>query len=318
MKKKLLIGLACILLLAGCKSVKLENGEKAVVTFNEGGISAQELYDELKELYGGETLINLVDKYLLEKKYEETTEEKAYVNQYVKQLKSTAKEAGTTLEKYISLYYGLKDEYSLRNYLSLTYRKNTWTNEYAKNSVTDKQIKQYYESYVYGDVEASQILITIDASEKATDAEKAKAEAEALATAKKIIQELKKGADFAELAKKYSKDSSTSSNGGYLGNTVNNGSLPDEALASLRSLKDGSYTTTPVKTSQGYHILFKKSHSEKPELDDTLTESIKTTIGEETAQQTGYTTIAMRALREENGIKFIDTDLESLFNDADN
>ena len=82
--KKILIGLFCILLLAGCGSVKLTNGESAVVTFNEGGISTDELYQLLKEKYGAENIMNLVDKYLLDKKYEDTTEQKDYVKQNTK------------------------------------------------------------------------------------------------------------------------------------------------------------------------------------------------------------------------------------------
>ena len=248
MKKKLLLSLACLLLLAGCKDVKLENGENAVVTFTEGGISSQELYSELKTLYGAETITNLIDKYLLSKKYEETQEEKTYINQYVKQLKSTAKEAGTDLETYISLYYGLKDEPSLREYLKLTYRRNKYAEEYAKENVNNKQVNDYYKSYVYGDIEASQILITVDVSENANENDKKKADAAALEKAKKIIDELKTGKDFATLAKQYSKDEATASNGGYLGKEVNDGDLPDEALSALRGLNNGSYTLSPIKS----------------------------------------------------------------------
>lgn len=318
MKKKLLIGLACLFLLVGCKSVKLDNGENAVVTFDEGGISSQELYNELKTLYGAETVTNLIDKYLLNKKYEETQEEKTYINQYVKQLKNTAKEAGTDLETYISLYYGIKDEPSLRDYLRLTYRRNKWAEDYAKENVTDKQVNQYYESYVYGNIEASQILITVDVSQNASENEKTKAESEALEKAKKIIQELKEGKDFATLAKQYSKDEATASNGGYLGTEVNDGDLPDEALSALRGLKNGSYTISPIKTSYGYHILYKTNQSDKPELNDELIDTIKTKIGEETAQTSGYVNTAMKALREQSGMKFVDTDLEKQFNKENN
>ena len=54
MKKKIFFVLACVFLLAGCNNVKLTNGENAVVTFTEGGISSDELYKSLKESYGAE------------------------------------------------------------------------------------------------------------------------------------------------------------------------------------------------------------------------------------------------------------------------
>ena len=44
-KKKIFFVLACVFLLAGCNNVKLTNGENAVVTFTEGGISSDELYN---------------------------------------------------------------------------------------------------------------------------------------------------------------------------------------------------------------------------------------------------------------------------------
>ena len=47
MKKTFLL-LLSLFLLAGCKDVKLTNGENALVTFKEGGISSDELYQELE------------------------------------------------------------------------------------------------------------------------------------------------------------------------------------------------------------------------------------------------------------------------------
>ena len=44
MKKKLLIGLVCLLLVCGCKDVKLTDGKNAIVTFKEGGIRYNENY----------------------------------------------------------------------------------------------------------------------------------------------------------------------------------------------------------------------------------------------------------------------------------
>jgi len=315
MKKKLLIGLICLLFVCGCKDVKLKNGENAIVTFKEGGISSDELFTVLKDKYGASALVDLIDKYLLEKKYEKTNEETNYVKQYVKQLKDAAQKANVDLETYISAYYGMKDEDELKDLLSLNYKRNTWTQDYAKETVTEKQINEYYETEVYGDIEASQILITIDAKNDATDDEKKKAENEALEKAKKVIKELKAGKDFAELAKEYSKDETSAKNGGSLGK-VNDGDLADEALDALRNLKDGSYTTSPVKSSYGYHILYRTSQDKKKELDDTLKDEIKTTIGKEIAQEDGFNAKALKALREQNKMKIVDTDLEKEINSS--
>lgn len=309
--KKLLIVLACLLFITGCKDVKLENGDNAIVTFKEGGISAKDLYEELKSSHGGESVTNLIDMYLLEKKYPTDDEEKEYVKDALKNVKKNAKSSGTTVNNFLSMYYGIANEEAFEKSMTLNYKRNKFVEDYAKEHVTEKQIKEYYDQKIYGDVEASQILITIDANDDATDEEKQAAENKALETANTVIESLKGGTDFAELAKKYSKDQTSSSNGGSLGK-VNDGDLPDEALEALRKLKDGTYTTEAIKSSEGYHILFRTSMSDKPKIED-VKDKITEKVGAEMAKESGYSATALKALREENEMKFVDTNLEKQF-----
>jgi peptidyl-prolyl cis-trans isomerase C len=71
--------------------------------------------------------------------------------------------------------------------------------------------------------------------------------------AKSVIAELDKGADFGELAKKYSTDSSASSGGdlGYFGHDDMVKGFADAAFA----LPKGQYSKTPVKTEFGWHVI---------------------------------------------------------------
>ena len=312
MKKKLFFVLACVFLLAGCNNVKLTNGENAVVTFTEGGISSDELYNSLKESYGAERLMNLIDSKLLNEKYETSTEEKSYINQTVKTTKEAAKKVNANFDLYLAYYYGLKNESEFRDYLSLNYKRNLWAEEYAEETVTDKQIKEYYETEVVGDIDASHILITVDTKDNATEEEKKTAEQKAYDKAKDIIEKLKKGEDFSKLAKEYSKDSTTASKGGSLGK-INKDDYADEVFEALKNLKDGSYSTSPVKSSYGYHIVYRTSQDKKAELNDELTKEIKTTIGKEIADESGFSVKALKALREKNNMKFEDTELEKEF-----
>lgn len=312
MKKKILFVIACVFLLAGCNNVKLTNGENAVVTFTEGGISSDELYNSLKESYGAERLMNLIDSKLLNEKYETSTEEKSYINQTVKTTKEAAKKVNADFDLYLAYYYGLKNESEFRDYLSLNYKRSLWAEEYAEETVTDKQIKEYYETEVVGDIDASHILITVDTKDNATEEEKKTAEQKAYDKAKDIIEKLKKGEDFSKLAKEYSKDSTTSSKGGSLGK-INKGDYADEVFEALKNLKDGSYSTSPVKSSYGYHIVYRTSQDKKAELNDELTKEIKTTIGKEIANESGFSVKALKALREKNNMKFEDTELEKEF-----
>jgi peptidyl-prolyl cis-trans isomerase C len=74
------------------------------------------------------------------------------------------------------------------------------------------------------------------------------------AEAKKIIQELKGGADFQKLVREKSQDKSTAAEGGELG-YMRKGDIDPKFAEALFSLKPGAYSETPVKTSLGWHII---------------------------------------------------------------
>jgi peptidyl-prolyl cis-trans isomerase C len=72
--------------------------------------------------------------------------------------------------------------------------------------------------------------------------------------AKAIITQLKAGGNFAELAKKNSKDPGSAQNGGELDFASPSSYVPEFSQA-LVALKKGEYTQVPVKTQFGYHII---------------------------------------------------------------
>ncbi|NLC48688.1 MAG: hypothetical protein GX758_04960, partial [Tenericutes bacterium] len=241
-----------------------------------------------------------------------TDAEKKYVKQSVETAKSSAKEMNADFDTYVYYYYGVSGEDEFRETISLNYKRSLWIEDYAKEIVSDKQIKEYYENEVVGDMEASHILITSKAAEGASDDDKSKAETNAYQEAKSIIEKLKKGEDFATLAKKYSEDESTSKNGGSLGK-VNDGDYAKEVIESLKTLKVGDYTLIPVKSSYGYHIIYKSSQDDKPNLDDTLKEEITNIISKEIASENSFYIKALKALREKNNMKILDSELEKAY-----
>ena len=70
--KKIIIAAFCLLLVTGCgqKTIpKMENGEEVITTLKDNKkISVNDLYSKLKEQYGLQTLIGLIDKMILEDK----------------------------------------------------------------------------------------------------------------------------------------------------------------------------------------------------------------------------------------------------------
>lgn len=285
--KNILLILLVAVLITGCgKTPQLKNGEEAVVTIKDGGISADDLYKELKDSMGLQALINLIDKQILEKEYK-------------KELDAANNYAQSTIDSMISSYGGeenfLTALQSYTNYstidaykasLYLSYLQNLAIEDYAKDQVKEKDIKNYYKNKIENDIEAAHILITPKVTDKMTDDEKSKAESAAYEKAKEVINKLKasKNAkdEFKTLAKEYSEDATTKDNGGNLG-TINKdtlGSTYDNLVTALYKLKDGKYSTEPIKTSLGYHVIIRISTKDKAKYDD-VKDSIKETLARE-------------------------------------
>ncbi len=72
--------------------------------------------------------------------------------------------------------------------------------------------------------------------------------------AKKIIAQLDSGADFVELAKKYSTGPSAKK-GGDLGFVTKDALVPEFSAVAF-SLEPGTYTRKPVKTRFGWHVIY--------------------------------------------------------------
>ncbi len=149
---------------------------------------------------------------------------------------------------------------------------------------TDAQLQSAYNSSLDRfrtpeRVKVRHILIAIDANTKDADAQ---------AKASDILKQLKAGGDFAELAKKYSKDPGSAAKGGDL-DFVSRGQMVKPFEDSAFSLKVGE-TSGLVKTSYGYHILQVQAREDarvKPfaEVKDTLAAEYQKRKASEVMQQ---------------------------------
>jgi parvulin-like peptidyl-prolyl isomerase len=104
--------------------------------------------------------------------------------------------------------------------------------------------------------------------------------------AKKVLEELKAGADFAELARKYSKDEDTKENGGDLG-WFPKGEWEPAFDAVVFSLKVGEISDV-VRTSRGYHIIKVEGHEMDRELDPDYLAQKRAAALDEWLQQARY------------------------------
>lgn len=289
--------LICILLISGCGSAKLENGKDSVAKFTEGGISADDLFEVLKTKYGSKELITLIDSELLSRKYSEDTNEKEYIKDVIASVKN---QFGDDYESSIQSYYSVADEDEFKEYIRLNYRREKWQEEYAKTIVTDTEINDYYNNVTIGDIEASHILIRVNTETSEEDA---------LAKAKDIINKLNNGEDFASLATTYSDDAATKDNGGKLGTFNYKDNFDKNFMDAAVKLNVGEYTKEPVKSSYGYHIIYKTNQLEKDTLEN-LKESIVETIAKEKTEDSSFMSKAMVALRNEYGLEVTDSVLK--------
>lgn len=270
MKKKILLSLTSICLLitlTGCKQIpKLENGEEVVASIDGKEFTANELYDELKNQGGASVLITMIDDFIINQEIEDSDEAKDYAEALIKQYKASFEAQGEDFNTAL-ISSGYASEKEFKEVLITDYKRNEVTTKYLKEKVTEKELKAYYDEHVSDELSVKHILIAPDVEDDATTDEKNAAEEAALEKAKKLIEELNNGADFDTLAKENSDDEGSKANGGLINNVVKEGYVT-EFYNAAHALENEKYTSEPVKTEYGYHIIYKVSHTEKQSFDD--------------------------------------------------
>ena len=90
MKKKLLVVLgACLLTVTGCGKVpKLENGQEVVASIDGFNLTAEDLYEELKDANGVNIIINKIDEYIADKEIKDSKEAEEYAKKQIESLKT--------------------------------------------------------------------------------------------------------------------------------------------------------------------------------------------------------------------------------------
>ena len=316
MKKKLICILAVLLLVTSCGKVpKLKNGDEAVVTMKDGDISVEELYSEMKEKYALDMLITKIDTSILNNVYKTDDEEKNYIDKQLETIKyyyeTYYKSQYKSFQEYLT-QNGVESEDELKENIRLTYKRNKAVKDYVKSIITDKEIEKYYDEEIFGDISASHILIKPEYDDNASDEEKKEAEKKALKEAKEVIAKLKKGEDFAELAKEYSDDSSNSKSGGKVAD-FNHGQMVEAFEDAAKELKVGSYTTTPVKTEFGYHIILKTAQKDKPALKEVKDDIISDLTDEKLKDDSTLEVTALVELRKKHKVEIQDKDIKKLY-----
>lgn len=123
--------------------------------------------------------------------------------------------------------------------------------KFQEIQINRREVEEFYKTYrdslpeIKESVKISHILMKVQPSQEAVEKARKKAE--------EILQRLKNGEDFAELAKKYSDDPGSASKGGYLG-PMKRGDLVKEFEEVAFLLEPGEISDI-VRTQFGFHII---------------------------------------------------------------
>ena len=318
MKKivKVTVGaMALCLLVTGCGNNAELKDNNTVVKTDEGKITADKLYESLRDKYGISVLVDMIDHQLFDEKYKTDDTEKETINSQIEQMKSQYNNDDEAFQAAIKQYLGVEDEDELRDMLSLEYKRNLAIEDYVKDSITDDEIQKYYDDEVIGDIKVRHILIKPDTNDDMSTEEKTEAEEKAKTEAEDLIKQLDDGADFKELAKKYSDDTGSASDGGLIDYFNKDDNMDEAFLNASIDLEKGKYTEEPVKSSFGYHIILKVDQKKKPKLNKVKDDVIKALADNKLNEDTTLRYNALIEIRKEAGIDFKD---DSLKKDYDN
>lgn len=288
-KKMLAIiaGLALALPLAAC-------GNKAVATTSGGKITESEYYSSMKQTSNGQQVLQqmILDK-VLEKQYgskvstsEVNTEYNTYKKEYGSSFSTVLSQQGLTTKSFKQqIRSNLLLKAAVRNYSTFS------------NSALKKQWKKYEPK-----VETAEILV---GSEE---------------TAQSIIDTLNntsgsKLKEFKKLAKSKSTDTTTKSNGGVLAAFDNTDtSLPSAYRKAAFALKTGEYTTSPVKTDNGYYVIYMIKHPAKGKYSSHISDLKDQIVTQNLNDSTFLHNVVSKVLKKGN-VSIKDSDLKNILDD---
>ena len=302
--------LAICLLVTGCGNNAELKDNNTVVKTDEGKITADALYENLRDKYGISVLVDMIDHQLFDEMYKTDDTEEETINAQIEQMKSQYNNDEEAFQAAITQYLGVEDEDELRDMLSLEYKRNLAIEEHVQDSVTDDEIQKYYDDEVIGDIKVRHILIKPETTDDMSTEEQTEAEEKAKKEAEDLIKKLDDGADFEELAKEYSDDTGSASDGGLIDYFNKDDNMDEAFLNASIDLEEGKYTEEPVQSSFGYHIILKLDQKKKPKLNKVKNDIIETLAEEKLNKDATLRYNALIEIREEAGIKFNDDSLK--------
>lgn len=316
-KKVLFIVVALCLLIIGyftgrINRVELKDGKQVVASLKGKKITAENLFEELKKQGGTVTLTNMVDEFIIKKEIKDESNAKEKANSQLEQYKTQYESYGQDFDEVLK-NAGYNSENDFLKQLILNEEKQELAKTYIGKTLTDDEIKEYYEENIFGNMSAKHILIKPDVTDDMSDSDKEKEENKAKELAESIIKKLNDGEKFDDLVKEYSDDEGSKSNKGLIENFTK-GDVVDSFFDAVRSLKNDEYTKEPVKSEYGYHIILKVSEDKRPTLKESKDDIVDTLVEKKLNDDSSLYNSTWADIREKYKLNIKDTYLKSSYN----
>lgn len=295
---------------------KTKNGNEVVASIKGYKVTADDLYAQLKEANGTDTLLSLIDTYIASKEVTKLSkDDKEYVDNIVEYYKSMAEQYyGMELEDFLVQYIklpGVTTEDEFRSYVEKDYKKSLALIKYVGSQIDEDEIKDYYDENYSETMTVKHILIEVSDENSEEDA---------LAEAEEVIAELNKVKDdedelnetFKDLAFNHSSDGTYASEG--LIEDFSKKDVVEEFWDASEELEDGEFTSEPVKTQYGYHVILKVSSNSKKKYKEAKEEIVKTLAEQRLQEDPTLQITAWDELRKKYKFKINDSDIKKQYN----
>ena len=328
LKEKKEFSVACVIIiillivtiwLAVSKQIpKTKDGSQVIASVKGYEVTADDLYAQLKKDKGTDSVMNLIDEYIANKEVKFTDEDEDYVDNVVNYYKQYADYYGVSFEEFLIQYAGISGvttEEEFREFVKKDYKKSLAAINYVGKSLTDEEIQDYYDENYSETMTVKHILIEV--SDEVSD-EDAKAEAQDIINQ---LNEVKDDSDklnelFKDLAFNHSTDSTYATEG--LIEDFSKKDVVSEFWDASYDLKDGEFTSEPVKTEYGYHVILKVSSSSQKKLKEVKKEIIKNLAQEKLSNEPNLQITVWDELRKKYKFKINDSDIKKNYNDTIN
>ena len=298
----LCLGLLIMFIFMPDRIATLKDGTQPIATISGKNITANELYEDMKSQYPINVLLDKIDNIILTKKYKEDDTMKDKVNSnaeyYLNMYKQYYKDITDENELLEKMGFASYDKYL--EYLKLDYRKTKYTEEYIKDNLTDDEIQKYYDENVFGDINCQHVLVKVKSDDSSTEG---LSDDDAKKLAEEIIKKINDGTSWEDIQKEY-KDKVTYEDLGYQSWDA---SLETNFLTAIKDMDENSFSKEPVKTSYGYHVIYKLDQKKAPKLNKVKDTIIEKLISSKKSEDQNISYKALINLRKENKLEFSDT-----------